>query len=252
MATSEKIEVTSLDDEKRYVECKNCAMESICIPISAGNNQFDISDSYLTKRVHTPVSQTLFTKDENISSIYAVCSGTFKLTDTADGGGEKVLGFRFPGELIGEDSLYPEKYGYNAVAIANSAVCKISVNELMACSNVVPDLQLSLVKLLTRQGYTNRHEFQALISKKSADSLLAAFLLNVHERKLKHDGYAFDDDKYMINLNMSRDNIANFLGLRRETLSRILSKFQKEQLIYITGKHVELKQVEFLRRLANQ
>ena len=187
-------------------------MESVCIPISAGANQCDISDSYLTKRVHSTVGGKLFTKGKGISSIYSVCSGAFKLTDIAEGGGEKVLGFKFPGELIGEDSLHPQDYGYNAVAIANSSVCKISVNELIFCSNVVPDLQLSLVKLLTRQGFSNRHEFQALISKKSADSLLAAFLLNVHERKLEHGGYAFDEEKRMVNLNMSRDNIANFLG----------------------------------------
>ncbi len=238
---------TQLNDEtNHFIACQDCAMESVCKPIKTGEKNFDVAQSYLSKRVEVEASKSLFVKNEALSAIYAVCSGTFKLTDVSENNQEKIVGFRFPGELIGEDSLYPDKYGYNAVAIGKSSVCRVEVSQLLACSNAVPELQLSLVKLLTRQGYTNQTEFHALIAQKSADSLLAAFLLNVSERKAAYDG-----STSQVNLTMSRDNIANFLGLRRETLSRILSKFQKEDLINITGKRVDLLAAEQLRKTAN-
>jgi CRP/FNR family transcriptional regulator len=104
----------------------------------------------------------------------------------------------------------------------------------------------SSTKLLSRQSYVRQRNFQAYIGKKSADSLLAAFILNIIERNASYTG-----SNNSIELPINRNDIANFLGLRRETLSRVFSKFQKEQLIQVEGKKIVLLAQEKLIKLAN-
>ncbi len=153
---------------------------------------------------------------------------------------------RFPGELSGEDALYLKTYNYTASAIGDSSVCKVSVDQMTSCGKLVPEVQQNLIELLSRQSYVRQRNFQAYIGKKSADSLLAAFLLNIIERNADYTG---SDDS--IELPLSRNDVANFLGLRRETLSRVFSKFQKEQLIQVEGKKIQLLEIERLNKLAD-
>ncbi len=241
-----------------YVDCKNCSMKTICQPVETGNQSLDLAASYLNKRVSVNSSNTstnyharlssgvLFNKSEPLTTIYAVCSGAFKLCETTDDGTEKIVGLRYPGELIGEDALFLKKYNYTAIAIGDSSVCEVSVEQMTSCGTLVPELQQNLIHLLSKQSFVRQTNFQAFIGKKSADSLLAAFLINVTERNAAHSG-----STSTLNLSISRNDIANFLGLRRETLSRVFAKFQKEELINAEGKIIHLLEKEKLSELAN-
>jgi len=117
---------------------------------------------------------------------------------------------------------------------------------MTSCGKLVPEIQLNFIDLLSRQSYVRQRNFQAYIGKKSADSLLAAFLLNIIERNADYTG----NDDY-IELPISRNDVANFLGLRRETLSRVFSKFQKDQLIQVEGKKIHLLEQDKLSKLAD-
>lgn len=229
-----------------YVSCEHCAMEPICQPVETSQTPVNLTNQYLSKRDDAPLHNYLFVEGQPLQDIYAVCSGTFKLTKHNKFNEEKVIGFRFPGELIGEDALHPKVYTHNAAAIGKGSVCKVNVEELLSYSEVIPKLQHSLVELLTRQSYVSQNQFESLISKKSAESLVAAFLLNVAKRN-SHT----ELPPKTVNLTMSRDNIANFLGLRRETLSRIFSKLQKEELIDQTNKQTLQINYDGLYDLAN-
>ena len=229
----------------KYVACENCSMEPVCQPINQADQSLLLSTHYLDKRISIKAGTSLFTKGESLSAMYAVCSGSFKLCMGSQDN-IKIINFRFPGELLGEDALFPQKYACDAIALEESSICKVSVRELTTNANLVPDLQANLVTLLSRQSYFNQQEFASLVAKKSAESLLAAFLLNVNMRISKYNATA-----NVLYLAMSRENIANFLGLRRETLSRLLSKFQKEGLILLNGKSITLLNLEQLTHLAN-
>jgi CRP/FNR family transcriptional regulator len=229
-----------------FVDCGDCTMAPVCTPIKTSTGSITLTQNYLSKQTSTYANDAIFTKGEQLSSIYAVSSGLYKLTDINENNEERILGFRFPGELIGEDAIYPKRYSYNAIAIGNSSACKVNIDALLSCSKIVPNLQANLIELLNKQCYLSQQEFRALISRKSAESLLVAFLLNINKRKSQHE-----HSTTILNLPISRDNIANFLGLRRETLSRIFSKLQKEQLILVTGKNIQFLQPEKLTLLSN-
>lgn len=233
-------------DKNNFVECDDCSMNSVCQPLSTAKQSINLSESYLHRRIPTKTSNILFKQSAPLTDIYAVSSGTFKLCQQTDDGTENIIGLRFPGELIGEDALYLKSYNYTAIAIGDSSVCKVSVEQITSCGQLVPEVQQNLIELLSRQSYVRQRNFQAYIGKKSADSLLAAFLLNIIERNTSYTG---SDDS--IDLPINRNDIANFLGLRRETLSRVFSKFQKEQLIQVEGKKIALLAQDKLIKLAD-
>lgn len=245
----------------RYVDCDNCSMQAICQPISSGAQTFDLSSNYLTRRIainavksehntspqlNQATDESLFEQGTPLTAIFAVCSGTFKLCQQNKDGTEKVVGFRFPGELIGEDALFLKEYNYSAIALGENSVCEVFVEQLSACGKLAPEIQQNLIQLLTKQSYQQHLNAQALIGKKSAESLLAAFLLNVCSRNAKHSGCEAN-----IEISISRQDIANFLGIRRETISRLLSKFQQEQLVCLHKKQLSIISINALTRLAN-
>jgi CRP/FNR family transcriptional regulator len=234
------------DKNHNYIICSHCAMEPICTPVETAKAPLNFSDNYLSKQILSIHNEYLFKQKEPLSAIYAVCSGVYKLTQIGSTNEEKIVGFRFPGELIGEDAIHPKKYAYNAIALSESSVCKVDIENFKACSQVIPDLQLSLIDLLTKQSAMTQLQFLSFIAKKSADSLIAAFIINIIHRNASND-----DLENEITLVISRDNIANFLGLRRETLSRTISKFQKEGLIKQSGKQLSVINKHALFVIAN-
>lgn len=241
-----KTQNKSSHKKNTYVKCDNCGMQPVCQPVKAGRSKITLTDSYLSRRNVIANTLALFTEQEPLSSIYAVCSGSFKLTETKDDGSEKVIGFRFPGELVGEDAIHKQAYCYNAIAVGNASVCQVDINELLACGSKLPDLQLNLIKLLSKQNAMLRNEFTTVVAKHSAESLLASFLLNIIERNAQYQGSAT-----MIHLPVGRDIIANHLGFRRETLSRIFSKFQQNNWVSIHAKNIEIVDMAALKQLAH-
>jgi CRP/FNR family transcriptional regulator len=228
-----------------FVKCEDCAMQPLCVPVKLCNGSFSLMDNYLSKRNAISNSHSLFTENEPLSAIYAVCSGSFKLTEAKEDGSEKVIGFRFPGELIGEDAIHTQEYRYNAISVGNSSFCKINVKELLACGTSVPELQMSLIRLLSKQNAMLREEFTSVVAKHTAESLLAAFILNLIGRNSQYQG-----TELMLQLPVGRDVIANHLGFRRETLSRIFSKFQQNNWITIKSKKIEILDLAALQNLA--
>ncbi|WP_440877281.1 helix-turn-helix domain-containing protein [Thalassotalea sp. PLHSN55] len=241
--------MTTSENKKQktqFVDCDNCSMQAVCEPVTSNAHELNLADNYLSKRIPLKAGEVLFSENEPLSSFYAVSSGSFVLTEVKNNNESKIIGFRFPGELIGEDAIYPEKYGYNAVATTASSVCRVVNDKLMSCSKLVPDLQLNVIKLLSKQNFTRQSEFRAAVAKKSAENVLASFLVNIAQRNTLHDACPT-----VLNLAVSRDNIANFLGLRRETLSRLLTRLQQDGLIKVEGKTIYLLDIGQLEKLAD-
>ena len=229
----------------KYVDCDNCSMQPICVPLKAGKTEVSIMDSYLSRRNIVNSSTPLFHEKESANAIYAVCAGSFKLTEITPENKEKVIGFRFPGELIGEDAIHTQHYNYNAVAVGTTSVCKIDLKELNECGKLMPELQLNLISLLSKQNSMLREEFTSVVAKHTAESLLAAFILNMLKRNAQ-----YQESETKLHLPVGRDVIANHLGFRRETLSRIFSKFQHKGLLTIHAKDMEILDLDGLKNIA--
>ena len=104
--------------------------------------------------------------------------------------------------------------------------------------------QQLLIKILARQVIQERRQF-LLPSRLTAEERLAAFLINLYER---YSERGFEESAFQ--LPMLRPDIASYLGLAVETVSRTLARFREQRLIEIKGKHIRLLDIPCIRSIA--
>jgi CRP/FNR family transcriptional regulator len=220
--------------------CASCSLAELCLPV--GLNREDVAKLELLIEPHSTLhaDDHLFRVGDAFRAIFAVRSGYLKTYLVDDGGREQVLGFHLPGELVGLDAIYPERHQCNAVALDTASVCELPFHSIEALSLSVPSLQRSMFRLMSKE----LGESHALAGDLSAEERLAAFLLSLANR-LKARGYS----ETRLTLAMPRRDIANFLALATETVSRVFTRFEKEGLIHVDRRDVTLLDLDRLHAL---
>jgi CRP/FNR family transcriptional regulator len=142
-----------------------------------------------------------------------------------------VLGFYLPGEVIGLDAIAGDRFPCSAVALDTVALCRFSFPKISVLAAQLPGLQQTLFRLLSRDIGTA----SLLAGDWSADQRMATFLVGL-SRRLAARGFS----PHRFQLTMGRADIANYLRLAPETVSRVLKRFQDDGLVRIDRREVEL------------
>ena len=229
------------DDGDELHFCSTCAFGSVCLP--AGLNKTALNDLHLLVEHVGPfhTGDHIFRCDERFAALFAVRAGMVKTRQVDDEGHEQVLGFHLPGEMIGLDAIHPAKYPCDAIALDTVYVCRFSFPALSTLAAKIPDVQQRLFDLLSADiGKSNRFS-----GDHTADERLAAFLLDLAGRYAAR-GFAAS----AFRLVMPRADIANYLRLAAETVSRVLRRFQDQGLIHVDGRELELVDKAALQKMA--
>lgn len=184
----------------------------------------------------------LFRTGDTFHALYAVQSGCLKSYMVDTEGREHVLAFHFVGEIIGIDAIYPERHVSSCVSLAEeNSICVLPYRTLMRLMQEIPALQAEVLRMMSRYvlGTTT------IAGDFSAEERLAAFLVMAAARLRRPDGWSGE-----LNLAMSRQDIANFLRLAPETVSRILARMQKNGLVKTDRKRIILLDPDGLGELA--
>jgi CRP/FNR family transcriptional regulator len=137
-------------------------------------------------------------------------------------------------EVLGLESLANERHDHFAVALESTLYCEIpadAINELLL--RLVP-LQRQLMRIVNWQLRDNRRQ-SFIHNRREARRRLATFLLEQARRRAQRNMPSTH-----FRLSMNRRDIANYLGLTLETVSRGFSRFQQEGLLEAHGKHINL------------
>jgi CRP/FNR family transcriptional regulator len=185
----------------------------------------------------------LFRNGDKFRSLYVVKTGSVKTYTPSEDGGEQVLGFHLPGEIIGLDAIERETHHCSAKILETSAICEIPFGRLEELSSSIPSLQHQMYRLLSKEIGQDT-EMLMLLGKKNAEERLATFLVSLSNR-FKKRGLSPTD----FYLSMSRHEIGNYLGLAVETVSRLFTRFQDDGLLRVERKHVELLDLDRLEEL---
>ena len=188
----------------------------------------------------------LYRAGEHFQSIYAVRTGFFKTATLLNDGREQVTGFHMMGEIIGMDAISTDTHPCDAIALEDSEICEIHFSQLEQLSRNIPTLQRHLHRILSRE-IVRDHGIMLLLGSMKAEERLAAFLLNLSQRFAAR-GYSSSS----FNLRMTREEIGSYLGLKLETVSRTFSKFQKDGLINVQNKYIELRDLVALKAILGQ
>ncbi len=223
------------------VACTKCGLSRLCLPATMDSPQLKTFEKIVHKTRPLQNGDHLFRVADDFTDIYAVRSGCFKTYVVDAAGREQVLGFHLAGELLGLDAIYQSVHVSNATALGTSSVCKLQYDEVTTLSQQMPELQNHMFHLLSRRI----SDLSAAAADHTADERMAAFLLSLASR-FKARGYSSKE----FNLAMSRSDIANYLRLATETVSRVLARFQKKGLIKVDRKLVQLLDKDALCKAA--
>lgn len=162
--------------------------------------------------------------------LYVIVRGSFRLSKYLDDGRRQVTGFLFVGDFVGVRPT--DASAYSAEALEDSQVCHFPHRFLDAVAEEFPSVKDRLIA----RGQTEYHKAQdhiVLLGKKTAEERVETFLKLV----AASIGADSDDDWRATPLPMPRQDIADYLGLRLETLSRTLATLKKKGAIRDLTRH---------------
>ena len=229
--------------QANHVACDDCGLFPLCNPIDISGHELSMAEEFVERRQPVRAGEAIFKEGEPFTAIYAVTSGAVKLVNNSDEDGELVVGFVLAGETLGQTGIYPKRYPCSAITLEDSYVCELPFSSLSETASQVPVLLNNFQTMLNKENFDLHRQFAMLMARKNAEQRLSAFLLNLSLRRQER---GFSSAEFQ--LPMSRDDIANFLGLRKETLSRLFTKLHQSGSIAVRGKHIRMLDVEQLRK----
>lgn len=188
--------------------------------------------------------ETLFIQGEPADSVYNMTAGTARLYKLLPDGRRQIVGFALPGDFLG--LALRETYGFSADAIEPVTACRFSRAAYSALVDEQPALLRKLHDFATHE-LTLAQEQMMLLGRRTAEEKLISFLLGLRERWSRLHG---DRVSATVQLPMSRQDIADFLGLTIETVSRTFTKLAKDRTLLIVPDGVRLLNVERMEMLA--
>ena len=225
--------------------CSTCSLRELCLPVGLMPNEFEQLDAVIRQSRRLKKGEYLFRAGEPFSSLYAIRTGFFKTTVASQDGRDQVTGFFMSGELIGMDGICSHVHSCDAVALEDSEVCELPFAHMENLGQRIPSLQTHFFRLMSREIVRDQG-VMLLLGNMRAEERLAAFLLNLSQR-LSDRGFAAND----FILRMSREEIGSYLGLKLETVSRTLSRFQQEGWVKVEHKHIQILEPQALKKIVS-
>lgn len=226
--------------------CQTCSLSSLCLPLALELDGMDQFDAIIRRRAPLKKGEPLFRQGDAFTSVFAVRAGSLKQLTTEGSGNDQLTNFYLPSELVGLDGIDEACYPGSVIALETTTVCEIPFDRLDVLSEKIPELRAQLYRSMSKELRDDRRMMR-LLSRKTADQRLASFLITLSAR-FRSRGYS----PYSFRLSMSRADIGNYLGLAVETVSRILSRFQSQDVVAVAGREVNILDMQRLLRLAEE
>ncbi|MEW9796927.1 fumarate/nitrate reduction transcriptional regulator Fnr [Alteromonas sp. CYL-A6] len=220
------------------IHCQNCSFSHLCLPVALNKTEIESLDDIIERKRPLHKHDTLVHTGAPFKSLYAVRSGSFKSFVTNKDGEEQITGFHFPGDIIGFDALRENKHQSYTQALETAMVCELPYETLDQISMQLPKLRHQIMSFMSAE-IKQDHDMMMLLNKRSAEERLMYFIAQLSER---FEARGFSGKQF--HLSMTRNEIGNYLGLTIETISRLLTRFQKEGVIKVEGKLITILDTE--------
>jgi CRP/FNR family transcriptional regulator, anaerobic regulatory protein len=217
---------------ERLSGCEACSLRSGCLPSDLRTVELDEFSTLARLKRKVRHGVTLFAAGDALAAVYVVRSGMFKTVTVSREGHPKITGFYLPGDVMGLDAINEGFYTFDAIALEHSEVCVLPIHRLEALAGAVPALQKQFIRALSAE-ISRDHGLMLLLGCMDAEQRVARLLLSLAERYHRL-GYASD----ALFLHMTRDEIASYLGLSSETVSRVMSRLQRKGLLTVHQRHI--------------
>lgn len=239
-AVQNVIVLKNLNRPERAGACQACTRKGQC-PAAGIESSVQATQHVIRS------GEALYEAGDAFEGIYIVRSGFLKSYSIDSEGVMQVTGFHLPGDCVGMDGIESGIYGDHVEALDTTSVCKLPLSLFSEARDdakavASSSLALMLVKLMSRTIAGDRRMFFTL-GKMTARRRMGMFLKELSERMAK-SGYSANE----FTLCMSRTDIANYLCLALETVSRLITQLHAEGTIAIDRRHIRLLDMDALAR----
>jgi CRP/FNR family nitrogen fixation transcriptional regulator len=185
-------------------------------------------------------NETIFNDGDEAANCYKVISGAVRLCKHMADGRRQIADFLLAGDCFG--FMQFGNYKFTAEAVGDVVLMCYPQGQVARLSGLMPNLRGRLLVLLS-QRLLGMQDHLVMLGRQTAKERVASFLLHIAERSDAEEGLAFE-------LPMSRQDIADYLGLTIETVCRMLSELKRERVIAIPSlSQVVLNDMEALQAL---
>ena len=181
--------------------------------------------------------QTLFHEGDPATRVFTLTRGTLKLYKLLADGRRQVTGFLHPGDFLGIS--VDDEHAFSAEALEQSQLCWFPRSRFDDFVDEHSAMERELYRMAAHELAAAQQQF-VLLGRKTAAERLASFLLLLSERA----GRSAAECCGTIRLPMSRSDIADYLGLTKETVSRVISSLKRDRIVRLDSLDV----VEILDR----
>jgi len=227
----------SLKSEPR---CVNCSFKNQCVLAVLNEDEF-CKTAQMLHRVRYVESEPMFHQGAPVIGWYILCQGWAKLIFRTSQGKRVLLKLCHPGDILG--GIAHETHIVSAVAMGKAVASLLARDAAIALVRQHPELALEVSRQLSRDRHMLLGRL-ACFAYRSVRERLAKGLLELG----KHYGVHCEQG-LLIDLPLSRQDLAELLGASRQTVCQELRKLVKRDLIQTKGRRIILTDVAALRRL---
>lgn len=222
--------------------CNTCEVRDFaaCAPLNPEEQRSLVT---IMSTVDVPAHQPIFNEAEPAEHVFNVTSGAIKIYKLLADGRRQITGFLLPGDFLG--LTHKEAYAYSAEALIATKLCRFPRRKLERLMDHVPKLEQRLLGMASHELAAAQDQMM-LLGRKSARERVVSFLLLMSNAAARRGAPATP-----VFLPINRSDIADYLGLTIETVSRTFTQLRKQKLIELLDeKQVSLLKPEALREIA--
>lgn len=221
------------------IKCQQCSLRSLCLPVGLPESDIQLLDKLVGNQTSLLKGDALFSQGDAFKGFYAVRSGALKYlyqqdpkTPASKIGASQILAFYLPGDFFGLDAIHTEQHPATAIALQNSTVCRVDFDALLKISQQLPSLHRFILNLMSEQACET---LSVRLPNQTAEERVMRFLsqLSAHSERRGYSSKQFT-------LPMQNKDIAHYLGLAVETISRTFADLQQKGVITLSHKTVTL------------
>jgi CRP/FNR family transcriptional regulator len=241
MASNGMTSDPDLDELRR--NCGYCAIHDFQLPVGLSAGDLHTLNASVHDMLPLDRGQTLFPQGRKFSALYVVRAGALKTFVEGSEGDVQILGFHLPGDIMGIGGLINEHYPCTAQTLERSSVCELRYAQLQEATANLPALNHQLMRVISG-ALVNEQSHLVLMGKQQAQRRLAFFIRRMSDRYAR-----LSRDPLALILPMSREDIANYLGLALETVSRLFGKMESAGILSVNRKSVQILRRDLLDEL---
>ena len=190
----------------------------------------------LATQAYFRAGKTIFSEGEVAESVFGLSQGVVRLYKLLPDGRRQILAFALPGDFLGMPLA--DRHNFSADAIGEDALCRFSRGDLTKFTQSSPGIMRRLIDFATRELDMAQDQL-LLLGNGSAEEKVAIFLVTWRNRLARLSVFS-----ETVPLPMRRQDIADYLGLKLETISRTLAKLEQKNVIRVVPNGVFLTGLE--------